>query len=554
MLKHLRIQMTLLLILLSFVGLFASSGIAGLWMLKENQRLIADLGHQGIEQANHLSDASLLMLQSRVALISAKTYMEGGQTEQRDEALAIAKTLLDRSTERFGQFRDNASNIDDPNYQRVAESYQALLAQGLLPLADALQKWNGIEANRISDQVMESATLSFTQALDAYQASTRELAQLGLVQADSMSRNAMKTLGGLLILSLIMTLGAHRVIRSAVLKPLSTLLAHFKLMAQGDLRGRLPSGGRNEIGALLEGASHMQGNLVHTVAGIREAACLMRLDTQDIAYRSKQIFHQTMCQASALEQVTQATETLHDSVRQSSIHAKSATGMAQQARNTASKGHEAVAQVITNMNDIASCAQRIQSIVKLITGIATQTNLLALNAAVEAARAGPHGKGFAVVANEVRELAQRSSQAAEDIKALVEASDLSVAAGTEQVKQAGLAMDDILAAVRAVSERIDWIAQASTCQSESIDNVRQVVESVKTDTQANLPLVRQTDEAASKLSAQALRLHDIASVFQLEQADQTHLDIQAQIEETLESSVTGGNSSPRALEWMATPA
>lgn len=546
MLKHLHIQFTLLLILLGFVGLFASSGLAGLWMLKENQRLIADLGRQGIEQANDLSDASLLLFQSRVALISAKTYMEGGQTEQRDEALTQADVLLERSAARFEQFRQNAQNIDDPDYQAVTQSYQDLLAQGLQPLSAALQKWNGIEANRLSDQVLEPATRSFTQALNAYQTSNRQLAQQGLEQASHMSRIAMQTLGVLLALSLLMTLGAHRIIRRTVLRPLGVLLAHFKRMAQGDLRGSLPVGGRNEIGTLLAGADHMQSNLVQTVSGIRDAADLMRLDTQDIAQRSKQIFSQTMRQADALDHVTQATGTLNDSVRQSSLHANDATRMAQQARQTASKGHEAVAQVVDNMNDIASCAQRIQNIVKLITGIATQTNLLALNAAVEAARAGTHGKGFAVVANEVRELAQRSSQAAEEIKALVEASDRSVAAGTGQVRQAGLAMNDIQAAVLAVSERIDWITQAAASQAADIDTVRQVVETVKSDTQANLPLVRQTDEAASKLSVQARRLHDIASVFQLESL--SHLE-----EENEWASLETSYSEPAQASALESP-
>lgn len=516
MLKHLPIQLTLLLILLGFVGLFASSGLAGLWMLKENQRLIADLGRQGIEQANDLSDASLLLFQSRVALVNAKTYMEGGQAEQRDAALAQADTLLARSATRFGQFRDNTLNADDPGYQRIADSYQTLLSQGLQPLSEALKKWNGIEANRLSDQMLEPATQAFTQALDAYQTSNRQLAQQGLAQASRMSHKAMQTLAALLALSLLMALGAHRIIRRTVLRPLKALLTHFQRMAQGDLRASLPAGGSNEIGTLLAGAAHMQGNLVRTVSGIRDAADLVRLDTQDIAHRSQQIFSQTMRQAGALEQVTQATEALHASVRLSSTHAHDATRMAQQARQTAAKGHDAVAQVISNMSDIASCAQRIQNIVKLITGIATQTNLLALNAAVEAARAGTHGRGFAVVANEVRELAQRSSQAADEIKMLVEASDHSVSAGIGQVRQAGLAMDDILAAAGAVSERIDWIMQAAASQSEGIETVRQVVATVQSDTQAKLPLVGQTDEAARTLSAQAMRLHDIASVFQLE--------------------------------------
>lgn len=519
MLKNLRLQVALLLVLLGFVGLFATSGMAGLWMLKENQRLIADLGRQGIEQANDLSDASLLLFQSRVALISAKTYMEGGMTEERDVALKQAHTLLERSANRFEQFRaSTAGTTDAISSQQVATSYDTLLTQGLQPLAQALEKWNGIEANRLSDQVLEPATQAFTEALDAFQTSNRQLAQHGLDSASQMSRTAMQTLAVLLALSLLMALGAHRLFKQTMLRPLNQLLAHFRVMAEGDLRETLPTHYRNELGKLLAGVNHMQSNLVQTVTSMRDEADMMRMDTQDIAERSNQIFNQTTRQAGALNHITQATDALYQSVQQSSQHAHDATRMAQKAQDTTVTGHEAVAQVVLNMTDIASCAQRIQTIVKLINGIATQTNLLALNAAVEAARAGEHGRGFAVVANEVRELALRSSQAADEIKTLIEASDRSVAAGTEQVRQAGLAMDNILEAVRAVGERIDWIALAATQQSSDIDAVKHNVEAVKSDTQANLPLVRQTDEAASKLSAQALRLHDIASVFQLDSA------------------------------------
>jgi len=516
MFKNLRINAALLLVLLGFVGLFGLSGGAGLLMLKENRQLIANLSRYGIEQANDLSDASLQLFRSRVALINAKTDMEGGLAEQRDTALQQADILLQGSLARFEHFRQSIDNPDDPAYQNIQASYQALAESGLKPLAEALKSWNGIEANRIVDQVLEPATADFMAALEAFQQTNRTLALRSVKQAAGISDTARYALFACLALALLMALGAHRLFRHAMLRPLSSMQRHVSHMADGDLRARLPRGGRNEIGTLLDGFNHMQDNLVHTVTAVRAEADAMHADTEHIAQRSHMISEQIGRQANALAEADHAIEHLNSVVEQSSQHAQEATALAHNAQTTAATGHDAVAQVVSTMDEIASSAKRINAIVQLINGIATQTNLLALNAAVEAARAGQNGKGFAVVAAEVRELAQRSSQAANEIKALIDASDRSVTAGAGQVHQAGVAMDAILKAVHAVNDRIGWISDAAQRQTQDIAAVKEIVGTVKADTGQNMKLVQQTAGAAGKLTEQAQRLHEMTAAFRTE--------------------------------------
>lgn len=251
----------MLLILFGFVGLYAVSGSAGLVMLKQNRALIADLSQHGIEQANALSDASLRLFQSRVALTNAKTYMDGGQVEERDAALVRADELLQYSLASFEQFRDRVDQHDAPEYQAVLKHYEHLTSEGLLPLSAALQTWNGIEANRIIDQFLEPATAHFITALEAFQHANRQMAQRGIAQADQVSNYAMQALIVLLVLAVLMAYGVHRLFFHAMLRPLRAIQQHCELMTTGDLRTRLPQDRSNEIGTLLQSFNTMQDNL-----------------------------------------------------------------------------------------------------------------------------------------------------------------------------------------------------------------------------------------------------------------------------------------------------
>ena len=206
---------------------------------------------------------------------------------------------------------------------------------------------------------------------------------------------------------------------------------------------------------------------------------------------------------------------LTGTVKQTADSARTANQLASSAQGAAGKGGEVVSQVVSTMNDIHASSKKIADIIGVIDGIAFQTNILALNAAVEAARAGEQGRGFAVVASEVRSLAQRSAQAAKEIKSLIDASVDKVDSGSRLVADAGQSMTEIVTSVRRVSDIIGEITSAASEQSDGIGQVNTAVTQLDQMTQQNAALVEQSAAAAESLKEQAVKLSGVVSVFRL---------------------------------------
>jgi methyl-accepting chemotaxis protein len=206
---------------------------------------------------------------------------------------------------------------------------------------------------------------------------------------------------------------------------------------------------------------------------------------------------------------------LTGTVRHSAEAARTASELATSSTEVARRGGEVVSQVVATMDEINRSSGQIASIISVIDGIAFQTNILALNAAVEAARAGEQGRGFAVVASEVRSLAQRSAEAAREIKALIDASVDKVGNGARLVQEAGSTMNDIVASVQRVTDMIAGISQASAEQNQGIGKMNQAVSELDQMTQQNAALVEQSTAAAESLKDQAQRLAGIVATFRL---------------------------------------
>jgi methyl-accepting chemotaxis protein len=285
-------------------------------------------------------------------------------------------------------------------------------------------------------------------------------------------------------------------------------------MADGDLSQDIAvAPGAEE--SLLAAVRDMSRGLAAIVANVRTGTDSMTVASREIAAGNQDLSERTEKQAGSLEQTASNMQTLTDTVRQSAEAAAQANQLAGSAAAVAQRGGEVVSQVVSTMDEINSSSKKIADIIGVIDGIAFQTNILALNAAVEAARAGEQGRGFAVVAGEVRSLAQRSAEAAREIKGLIGASVDKVESGARLVQDAGSTMNEIVASVQRVSDIIGEITAASSEQSQGIGQVNQSVMQLDQMTQQNAALVEEAAAAATSLEQQAQTLQSAVATFKL---------------------------------------
>jgi methyl-accepting chemotaxis protein len=291
-------------------------------------------------------------------------------------------------------------------------------------------------------------------------------------------------------------------------------VAVARAVAAGDLSTQihLKPGDSN---SLLAHLAAMQTSLAHTVSQVRQGSEGVATASSEIAQGNQDLSGRTEQQAASLQQTAATMDELGSTVRNNADNARQANQLALSASGVAVKGGEVVGQVVQTMKGINESSKKIADIIGVIDGIAFQTNILALNAAVEAARAGEQGRGFAVVASEVRSLAQRSAEAAKEIKRLISASVERVDLGTTLVDQAGHTMEEIVLSIRRVTDIVGEISSASVEQSNGVTQVGQAVTQMDQATQQNAALVEESAAAAESLRQQAQQLVQAVAVFKL---------------------------------------
>jgi methyl-accepting chemotaxis protein len=268
--------------------------------------------------------------------------------------------------------------------------------------------------------------------------------------------------------------------------------------------------------SLLYAIKAMRDSLVNIVSEVRTGTETISTASAQIASGNVDLSARTEQQAGSLEETASSLEELTSTVRQNADNARQANQLAVSASEVAVKGGEMVAQVVQTMTSINESSKKIVDIISVIDGIAFQTNILALNAAVEAARAGEQGRGFAVVASEVRSLAQRSANAAKEIKVLISNSVETVEEGAKLVDQAGATMEEMVASVKRVSDIIAEISAASDEQTAGIEQINRAIEQMDQVTQQNASLVEEAASAAQSMQDQAVNLKQVVSVFKLD--------------------------------------
>ena len=322
-------------------------------------------------------------------------------------------------------------------------------------------------------------------------------------------------------------------------------------VAGGDL-GPVAGAESAPAGSVMASLGDMQTSLARVVAQVRNASDSIATGSAQIATGNADLSQRTEEQASNLQQTAASMEQMNATVKNNADTARQATQLATSASAAAQKGGEVVGQVVSTMDDITSSSKKIADIIGVIDGIAFQTNILALNAAVEAARAGEQGRGFAVVASEVRNLAQRSAEAAKEIKSLIGASVERVEAGSKLVGEAGANMDDIVSQVKRVADLIAEISSATIEQTSGIGQVSDAVTQLDQVTQQNAALVEESAAAADSLKQQASRLAEVVSVFKLIESGSRH--VAAEARKRTQAAVTSKPSKPNASTHATVPA
>jgi methyl-accepting chemotaxis protein len=302
-----------------------------------------------------------------------------------------------------------------------------------------------------------------------------------------------------------------------------------ELLNQHDLRrASLPGsasltaanrGGRGQMGKLYRALVETHGNLSALVGQAHRSADAARAAADELAAGNVNLSQRTEEQASTLEQTAAAMEELATTVGQNAESCKEASKLAGSATVVARKGAQIAARAVETMDRVDASSKRIVDIIAVIDGLSFQTNILALNAAVEAARAGEQGRGFAVVAAEVRALAQRSAQAAKEIKALIGESVASVFQGSQFVHQAGGIIGEVTASVEHVNELLGVIAIASREQSAGVESVNKALMQLQGATQQNAALVQQAAHAAVTFKDEAAQLAGLVGQFQVDERE-----------------------------------
>jgi len=291
---------------------------------------------------------------------------------------------------------------------------------------------------------------------------------------------------------------------------------HTIAMSQGNLATEIRITGNAESTAALRALKVLQEETRKTIGSIRSGANEVSTASAEIATGNQDLSQRTEQTASNLQQTASSLSQLTGNVRQSADAAAQANQLASSATQVARRGGAVVSQVVSTMEEINSSSKKIADIIGVIDGIAFQTNILALNAAVEAARAGEQGRGFAVVAGEVRSLAQRSAEAAKEIKSLIGTSVDKVETGSKLVQDAGSTMDEIVASVQRVTDIIGEISAAALEQSQGIGQVNEAVTRLDQMTQQNAALVEESAAAAESLKDQAHRMTTVVANYRLD--------------------------------------
>jgi len=406
---------------------------------------------------------------------------------------------------------------DEAGRQLLAAVMQA--RADYLPLQAAIGKLvregSREEAKQLLSNKLRPVQEVYIKRLDELKAHQLRRVSEAAQEGDATYRQAKFVMFSLLAAMAVASAVLGASISRTITRPIDDAVKLAEAVSAGDLSTQVVVSRQDETGRLLTALNAMSASLAGVVGTVRASSDSIATGSAQIATGNADLSHRTERQAGNLQQTASSMDQLSVTVKHNADAARQAAQVAHEASGVAEKGGQMVARVVTTMDEITASSKKIAEIIGVIDGIAFQTNILALNAAVEAARAGEQGRGFAVVAAEVRTLAQRSAEAAREIKALIGNSVEKVDAGAHLVNDAGSTIREVVAQVKRVTDLVAEISAASVEQTSGIGHVTQAVNELDQATQQNAALVEQSAAAADSLKQQADRLAQAVAVFRL---------------------------------------
>jgi methyl-accepting chemotaxis protein len=479
-------------------------------------------------QANNATYANDVVPSARVvhqivgALDEARRLdWQAGYVEDAASRAEVARRVGEARKRMDAGFAAYASMVSDAEDRRLLDETRAavaaydgmqdkLLAAANAGFADAAQRE---AAQKLIVGELRVGYRNASKAAQAWWEFNERYADATLHEGEADYRRAVVLLLAMGGAAIAIGIGAAILITRSITVPLRAAASLADAVAAGDLTPRPAVAGRDEIAALRVALVRMVASLARTVGAIRQGAESIATASQQIAQGNQDLSSRTESQASSLQQTAASLEQMAGTVRASADNAQQADTLAGRTAQAVAEGGTAVGDVVATMTRIHASSRQVADIIGVIDGIAFQTNILALNAAVEAARAGEQGRGFAVVASEVRSLAQRSAEAAKEIKSLIAASVENVETGNAQVQHAGRAIADVVGEVGKVSALIGEIMLASREQRQGTEQISTAVGQLDHATQQNAALVEETAAAAESLRQQAAGLSATVAAF-----------------------------------------
>lgn len=519
-LRNITIRAALLWVLGAFCLLWG--GVSGYTLLSLNQLTQStNASSVLVENMNLVNQGTDQYFRMVTRLARSVDYRQGGNIADADKELKSSNVALENLKKKLAQFKaiDHAQ-IDPALVNGVIDGWSGLIDQGVTPLYQAAMDNNSAVYEDLAKKTVPALSRQYGSVAEDFNHAASKAIGVAKEQFARLTKISSMILISALVAGLVILLVTDRYLVINMVRPLDDIRAHFRVIASGQLGQPIADFGRNCVGQLFPLLRDVQASLANTVKAIRSSTDGIYHGAAEISAGNTDLSSRTEQQAAALEETAASMEQLTATVKHNADNAHHASQLAANASITAKKGGALVADVVHTMDDISASSRKIAEITTVINSIAFQTNILALNAAVEAARAGEQGRGFAVVASEVRNLAQRSAQAAKEIDSLITESVSRVSSGSALVESAGITMDEIVRSITNVTDLMGEIASASDEQSKGITQVGQAVAEMDSVTQQNAALVQQASRAAASLEEQAAQLNQAVAVFKLRSDDE----------------------------------